>query len=114
MFDAFKSSGPSDTESRDLRTTVKAIRDAVKLRTGLTPQERPEVSTTQDDNDNDDVEGSFTTDATFSLLSQFVSALAVAVNEGWEIFDDGYELVFDCDKCAQFRPPEICLMNHWR
>jgi hypothetical protein len=85
VFRAFKSSGTYGAESRDFRTTVQAIQGAVKLRAGLSTQSRAETSA-QDDNDSDTEEGSFSTDSTFNLLSQFVSALAVAVNAGWQIF----------------------------
>jgi len=88
VFNAFKSGRTHGTESRDLRTTVRAIQGAVKLRAGLSPQIRPGASA-QDDNDSDSEGGSFSTDSTFNHLSQFVNALAVAVNAGWQIFDDG-------------------------
>ena len=110
VFRAFKSGETSGTESRDLRTTVRAIQGAVKLRAGLSTQSRPETSV-QDDNDSDTEEGSFSTDSTFNLLSQFVSALAVAVSAGWQIFDDGYEVAFSGDKCAQSRLSEIHSMG---
>lgn len=110
VFNAFKSGETTGVESRDLRTTVRAIQGVVKFRAGLTPRERPEVSA-QGDGDSDNEEGTFSTDSTFNLLSQFVSALAVAVNAGWQIFDEGYEVAFNCDKCAQFRPSEIYSMG---
>ena len=110
VFRAFKSSGTYGTESRDFRTTVQAIQGAVKLRAGLSSQSRPETSV-QDENDSDTEQGSFSTDSTFNLLSQFVSALAVAVNAGWQIFDDGYEVAFSCAKCAQSRFSEIHSMG---
>ena len=100
VFNAFKSSEPDGVESRDLRTTVRAIQGVVKLRAGLSSQERPEVPA-QDDNDSDNEGGSFSTDSTYNLLGQFVSALSVAVNAGWQIFDDRYEVSFNCGKCAQ-------------
>jgi len=100
VFSAFKSDGTYGTESRDLRTTVRAIQGIVKLRAGLGSQTHHETSA-QNDNDSDNDEGSFSTDSTLNLLSQFVSALAVAVNAGWQIFDDGYGLAFSRDKCAQ-------------
>lgn len=100
MFNAFRSSETNGVESRDLRTTVRAIQGVVKLRTGLSSKERPEVSA-QDDNDSDNEEGSFSTDSTYNLLSQFVNALSVAVNAGWQLFGDGYEVLFSYNKCAQ-------------
>lgn len=87
-FHTFKSGGARGAEPRDLRTAVQAIQGVVRLRAGLSNQSRSETSV-QDDNDSDSEEGSFSTDSTFNLLSQFVSALAVAVNAGWQIFDDG-------------------------
>ena len=112
VFRAFKSDGTSGTESRDLRTTVRAIQGAVKLRAGLSNQSE---TSTQDDNDSDNEEGSYSTDSTFDLLSQFVSALSVAVNAGWQIFDDGYEVPFGCDNYAQSRLTEIRLRDpRWR
>lgn len=110
VFHAFRSGETQGVESRDLRTAVQAIQGVVRLKAGLNTQSRPEAST-QDDNDNDAEEGSFSTDSTFNLLSQFVSALAVAMNAGWQIFDDGYEVTFDCDKCAQSRFSEIHSMS---
>lgn len=103
VFSAFKPSETNGVESRDLRTTVRVIQGVVKFRAGLSSQERPEVST-QDESDSDNEEGSFSTDSTYSLLSQFVSALSVAVNAGWQIFDEGYETMFNCDRSAQFWP----------
>ena len=100
VFNAFKSDGTHSSESRDLLAAVRAIQGVVKFKAGLNSQERSQVSS-QDDNDSDNEEGSFSTDSTFDLLSQFVSALAVAVNAGWQIFDDGYEAKFSCDKRAQ-------------
>lgn len=88
VFSGFKSGGAYDPESRDLRTTVRVIQGVVKLRAGLVPQARPQTFA-QDDSDSDNEQGTFSTDATFNLLSQFVSALAVAVKAGWQIFDDG-------------------------
>jgi hypothetical protein len=99
VFNAFSSSEVNGTESRDLRMAVRAIQGVVKLKAGLSSQ-GPEVHA-QDGNDSDDEGGSFSTDSTYNLLSQFVSALAVAVNAGWQIFGNGYEGVFSCDKCAQ-------------
>jgi len=87
VFNAFKSGDAKGLESRDLRTTVRVIQGVVKLKASLSSQERPEVSV-QDDNDSDNEEGSFSTESTFNLLSQFVSALSVAMNAGWQIFDD--------------------------
>lgn len=110
VFRAFKSSGNYGAESRDFRTTVQAIQGAVKLRAGLSTHSRSEASA-QEDNDSDTEEGSFSTDSTFNLLSQFVSALAVAVNAGWQIFDDGYEVAFSGDKCTQSRLLEIHSMG---
>jgi len=110
VFRTFKSSGTYGAESRDFRTTVQAIQGVVKFRAGLSTKSRPETST-QDDNDSDTEEGSFSTDSVFNLLSQFVSALAVAVNAGWQIFDDGYEVAFNGDKCAQSRLSEIHSMG---
>lgn len=106
VFHAFKSSGTYGAESRDFRTTVRAIQGVVKFRAGLGTQARPEAPV-QDDNDSDTEEGSFSTDATLNLLSQFVSALAVAASAGWQLFDEGYEVAFTCDKCAQPQLPEI-------
>lgn len=100
VFNAFRSSETNGVESRDLRTTVRAIQGVVKFRAGLSSRERPEAST-QDDHDSDNEEGSFSTESTHNLLSQFVSTLSVAVNEGWQIFDDRYEVEFSCDKYAQ-------------
>lgn len=111
VFNAFSSSESNGVESRDLRTTVRAIQGVVKFRAGLSSQE-PEASA-QGDNDSDNEEGSFSTDSTYNLLNQFVGALSVAVNSGWQIFDDGYvEVVFSCDKRAQSCPPEIHLTGH--
>ena len=112
-FSGFKSGGTHGPESRDLRSTVRVIQGVVKLRAGLAPQ-TPSQTPMQDDSDNDNEEGSFSTDSTVSLLGQFVSALAVAVKAGWQIFDDGYEVAFSCDKCAQPRLPEIHSTNHRR
>ena len=107
VFSAFKSDRTSSAESRDLLTTVRAIQGAVKLRAGLSSQTRSQTSA-QDDSDSDNEGGSFSTDSTFNLLSQFVSALAVAANAGWQIFDDGYEATFSYGGCAQPElPPEI-------
>lgn len=100
VFSALKSDETSGAESRDLLTKVRAIQGVVKFRAGLGSQARSQTSA-QDDSDSDNEGGSFSTDSTFNLLSQFVSALAVAANAGWQIFDDGYEVAFDCDKCAQ-------------
>ena len=114
VFNGFKSGRAYDPDSRDLRTTVRVIQGVVKLRAGLVPQARSQTST-QDDSDSDIEEGTFSTDATFNLLSQFVSALAVAVKAGWQIFDDGYETLSSCDKCAQSQLLEIHSMNHpWK
>ena len=113
VFNGFKSGGAYDPESRDLRTTVRAIRGVVKLRAGRVPQARSQTPT-QGDSDSDVEEGTFSTDSTFNLLSQFVSALAVAVRAGWQIFDDGYEAAFSCDKCAQSQLLEIHSTNHRR
>jgi len=101
---AFKSGGTYSTEPRDFRTTVRAIQGVVKFRAGLGTQTRPGTST-QDDSDTED--GSFSTDSTLNLLNQFVSALAVAVSAGWQIFDEGYEAAFSHVKCAQSHLPEI-------
>lgn len=108
VFNAFRSSESHGVESRDLRTAVRAIQGAVKLKAGLSSQERPGAAA-QDDNDSDNEGGSFSTDSTFNLLSQFVSALSVAVNAGWQVFDDGYEIAFSCNKCAQSLSPSDSL-----
>ena len=110
VFNVFKSSGTSDAEPRDFRTAVRAIQGAVKLRAGLKTQARPQTSA-QDGDDSDDDQESFSTDSTFNLLGQFVSALAVAVNAGWQIFGDGYEAAFSCNNRAQFRLPGIQSMG---
>ena len=99
VFNGLKSGGRYDPEPRDLRSTVRVIQGVVRLRAGLAPQLRSKVST-QDDSDSDNEGATFSTDSTIDLLSQFVSALAVAVKAGWQIFDDGYEAAFSCDKCV--------------
>jgi len=113
VFNGFKSGGAYDPDSKDLRTTARVMQGVVKFRAGLAPQARSQTST-QDDSDSDIEEGIFSTDATLNLLSQFVSALAVAVKAGWQIFDDGYETLFSCNKCTQSQPLEIHSTNHRR
>ena len=111
VFDAFRPDETDSAQSRDLRMTVRALQGVVKLKAGLSSKAYSEVSV-QDDEDSNKEESSFSTDSTFILLSQFVSALAVAVKAGWQIFDDGYEVALCHNKCAQLQPPEIHLMDH--
>jgi hypothetical protein len=81
--------GPYGAEPRDFRTAVQAIQGASQTQGRFEVTNRALETSVQDENDSDSEEGSFSTDSTFNLLSQFVSALAVAVNAGWQIFDDG-------------------------
>lgn len=67
--------------------TVKTVREAVKM--GHT---RQASRTMVEDEDEVEVDGDFSTDATFELMSQLRDVLMISVLQGWQIFDDGYVL----------------------
>lgn len=44
--------------------------------------------TEDDDDDEDSEDSSFSTDATFELMTQLRDVLAISISQGWKIFED--------------------------
>ncbi len=65
--------------------TVKSVKDVVKIGNG-----KPANRIVVDDEEEVEVDGDFSTNATFELMSQLKDVLMISVSQGWQIFDDGY------------------------
>lgn len=88
VFDSFKND-ISQPEAKSFRIAVRAMQGVVKLKAAQQKGHRQQPSQFHDDSDEEDDNGVFSTDFTFGLMTQLVSALAVAVKGNWQIFDDG-------------------------
>lgn len=91
VFDAFKdiSRNLNDTKLADVVQTVKAV---VRLQGGKRDARAAAPSLQRDNSDEEDeVEKTFTTDATFSLMTQLKDVLLISRLQNWQIFHDRYE-----------------------
>jgi hypothetical protein len=91
VFDAFKdiSGNLNDTKLVDVVQTVKAV---VRLQGGKRDTRAVPPSLQRDNSDEEDeTEKIFTTDATFSLMTQLKDVLLISRSQNWQIFHDRYE-----------------------
>jgi len=91
VFDAFKDidGNLNDTKLADVVQTVRA---AVKLKGGKRDERAQPPAPQRDDSDEeDDTEKTFTTDATFSLMTQLRDVLLISRLQNWQIFHDRYD-----------------------
>lgn len=91
VFDAFRDINSNSTD-KGLADVVQTVKAAVKFKGGkrgdgiqLTASQR-----TGDDSDEEVTEETFTTDATFSLMTQLKDVLLISRLQNWQIFHDGY------------------------
>lgn len=87
IFDSFRTD-TSNAEIKSFRTAVRVVQGAVKLKSTQQRGHRQQPSQFHDDSDEEEDNGVFSTDVTFDLMTQLVSALAVAVKGNWRIFDE--------------------------
>ncbi|KAF7976726.1 hypothetical protein HWV62_5909 [Athelia sp. TMB] len=88
VFDAFKDVSGLPNETR-LADVVKSVRAAVRLNGGRADMRaQPSLSQRDDSDEDDDSEQGFTTDATFSLMSQLKDVLLISRAQNWQIFHD--------------------------
>jgi hypothetical protein len=88
VFDTFKTNGDG-LGDKSFGVIVETVRGAVKLRGG-----RGEAKTythAGDDDEDEESEHTFSTDATFELMTQLKEVLQISVAQGWHIFHDGYD-----------------------
>ncbi|KAF7363481.1 hypothetical protein MSAN_01004000 [Mycena sanguinolenta] len=82
-----------DISGSSFAAIAQTVRGVVKMRAG--PSGRPEVnppsnSAMDDEGDEDDDGGIFSTDTTLELLTQLRDVLIISAAQGWQIFDEGY------------------------
>ncbi|KAJ7235476.1 hypothetical protein B0H12DRAFT_1141671 [Mycena haematopus] len=81
---------PDDISGGGLAVIAQTVRGVVKLRSGSSG--RPEFnapSSLDDEGDEDDGGGIFSTDTTLELLTQLRDVLIISAAQGWQIFDEG-------------------------
>ncbi|KAJ6502509.1 hypothetical protein C8R45DRAFT_976826 [Mycena sanguinolenta] len=81
-----------DISGSNFAAIAQTVRGVVKMRSG--PSARPEGnvssnSTLDDEGDEDDDGGMFSTDTTLELLTQLRDVLIISAAQGWQIFDEG-------------------------
>ncbi|KAF9482782.1 hypothetical protein BDN70DRAFT_800871 [Pholiota conissans] len=79
-----------DSSERGIGAFAETLKDAVK-RGGRDPKpekSKPTDGANEDDSDENDV--AFTTDSTISLMMQLKDVLTMAIDQGWQIFDENY------------------------
>lgn len=87
VFDAFKTDGNGLGEKSF--GVVETVRGAVKLKSNR-GEARTQAQTGEDDEDEEG-DHTFSTDATFELMMQLKEVLIISVAQGWHIFHDGYD-----------------------
>jgi hypothetical protein len=90
VFDAFKdtSGNLNDTKLAEVVQTVKAV---VRLKGGKRDvRVQPPAPQRDDSDEEDETEKTFTTDATFSLITKLWDVLLISRSQNWQIFHDRY------------------------
>lgn len=88
IFDTFKDLSGLSNDKR-LADVVKSVRAAVRLTGGKRDMRvQPSVSQRDDSDEEDESEQGFTTDSTFSLMSQLKDVLLISRAQNWQIFHD--------------------------
>jgi hypothetical protein len=80
-----------DGSGNSFAVLAQTVRGVVKMRSGSSG--RPGLnapSSLDDDADEDDDDGIFSTDTTLELLTQLRDVLIISAAQGWQIFDEGY------------------------
>jgi hypothetical protein len=68
---------------------VRVVQGAVKLKGNVAKGRRQQTAIATNDSDSEDEKKDhYSTDVTFDLMTQLVSALAVAVKGNWKVFKD--------------------------
>jgi len=90
VFDAFKDIGGSSNDTRFVEV-VETVKAAVRIKGGKRDARGQPPTTQWDDSDEEDeTEKKFTTDATFSLMTQLKDVLLISRLQNWHIFYDRY------------------------
>lgn len=89
VFDAFRDINNNSTD-KGLADVVQTVKAAVKFKTGRRDDGIQPIASQRDDSDEEDTEDTFTTDATFSLMTQLKDVLLISRLQNWQIFHDRY------------------------
>jgi hypothetical protein len=90
VFDAFKDIGGNLNDTK-LAEVVQTVRAVVRLKGGKKDMRaQPSASQRDDSDEEDEMEKTFTTDTTFSLMSQLKDVLLISRLQNWQIFYDRY------------------------
>jgi hypothetical protein len=90
VFDAFKDINGNLNDTK-LAEVVQTVRAAVRLQSGKRDMRAQPSAPQRDDSDEEDeMEKTFTTDATFSLMMQLKDVLLISRLQNWQIFHDRY------------------------
>jgi hypothetical protein len=89
VFDAFKDINGSLNDTK-LADVVQTVRAAVRLKGGKRDGQT-HVPQRDDSDEEAETEKTFSTDATFSLMTQLKDVLLISRLQNWQIFHDRYE-----------------------
>lgn len=89
VFDAFRDINSNSTD-KGLADVVQTVKAAVRLKGGKRDDRIQPTASQRDDSDEEDTEEAFTTDATFSLMTQLKDVLLISRLQNWQIFHDRY------------------------
>jgi hypothetical protein len=88
VFDAFRTDAELSQRLKDFRTAAISVKGVIRFKGNLNKSDRRKPPPLHDDSDSDNDHVQFSTDVAFDLMTQLVSALAVAVKGNWQVFDD--------------------------
>jgi hypothetical protein len=89
VFDAFRDINNNSTD-KGLADMVQTVKAAVKFKAGRRDDGIQPTASQRDDSDEEDTEDTFTTDATFSLMTQLKDVLLISRLQNWQIFHGRY------------------------
>lgn len=89
VFDAFRDID-SNGNDKGLADVVQTVKDAVRFKGGKRDFGIQSTASQRDDSDDEETEQTFTTDATFSLMTQLKDVLLISRLQNWQIFHDKY------------------------
>lgn len=78
-----------DSSERSIAALAETLKEAVKRggKDRKMDKSKPAVGVVEDDSD-EDTDAAFTTDVTINLMMQLQDVLTMAIDQGWQIFDD--------------------------
>lgn len=110
VFESFKDVN-ANLNDKGIADVVHTVRAAVKFKGGKKDGRVQPIASQGDNSDEEDeVEKTFTTDATFALMAQLKEVLLISKLQNWQIFYDEYEalLYSNFDFCLLPTPTQQC------